>query len=343
MDTTSKTLSRTEPTISYPFVAALCEAIDGHENVVERGLRKFGLNDIEEESGRVSLRRYIGLFEWLAEALNRPYLGLELSMHAGPETLGAIGYMFLGAQNLEIAVNNLGHYLLAVQDSSQLYLDVDREYACVHYEILDNRITERRHDTEYSLGYVWHLMQICSPDKIQLTMVEFEHDRPSDVDGPYRRLFGAPVLFRRRANRLHFRTEQLRKPSRSGDPILFPILEAQMQELASRNKEILSFSDQVQSCLSSENLAQGVRARGVANQLGISEATLHRRLKLEGKGFKAISDQAAKSHASYLISQKTISIATIARRLGYSETACLTRAFRRWYGMSPRDYRKSLS
>lgn len=342
MDTTSKTLSRTEPTISYPFVTALCEAIDGHDDVVEHGLTKFGLGDIDEETVRVPLRRYIGLFEWLAEALNRPYLGLELAMQAGPETLGAIGYMFLGAQNLEIAVHNLGHYLLAVQDSSELYLDVDREYACVHYGVLDNRITERRHDTEYSLGYVWHLMQICSPDKIQLTMVEFEHDRPEEGDSPYRRIFGAPVLFRRRANRLHFRAEQLRKPSRSGDPHLFPILEAQVQELVSRSKEIVSFSDQVQSCLTSEHLAQGVRARGVAKQLGISEATLHRRLKLEGKSFKTLSDQAAKSHASYLISQRTLSIGAIARRLGYAETACLTRAFQRWFGKSPREYRKSL-
>lgn len=323
-------------------MTALCDAIAENKDEVDNALQRFGLGEVDEEANRVPLKRYVELFEWLGVALQRPYLGLELSKQAGPETLGAIGYMFLGAQNLEIAVRNLGHYLLAIQDSSQLYLDVDGEYACVDYGILDNRITHRRQDSEYSLGYVWHLMQMCTDGEIGLTMVEFEHDRPEDAEGPYRRVFGAPVLFRRRANRLHFRADHLLKPSRSSDPNLFPILEAQMQALVARTQEIASFTDQVQSQLTSEALAQGVRAKDVADQLGISEATLHRRLKREGKSFKYLSDQAAKSQASYLISQKTLSVGAIARRLGYAETACLTRAFRRWFGVSPREYRRSL-
>lgn len=334
--------TRTEPTISFPFITALTDAIAEHEDVVEQGMRRFGLHNLVIETGRVPLKRYTDLFEWLAEKLNRPYLGLELSLQAGPEALGAIGYLFLGAQNLEIAVRNLGHYLLAVQDSSELYLGVDGEHAYVHYSILDSRITERRHDAEYSIGYVWRLMQMCSAKNVQLVMVEFEHDRPEAGDGLYRQVFGAPVLFRGRANRLHFRADLLRTPSRSSDPLLFPILEAHMQALMSRTEPITSFSDQVLSKLNTESLAQGASAKSIADQLGISESTLHRRLRRDGKTFKYLSDQAAKSHASYLISQKTVSIGSIARRLGYAETACLTRAFRRWFDMSPREYRNSL-
>ena len=84
-----------------------------------------------------------------------------------------------------------------------------------------------------------------------------------------------------------------------------------------------------------------MRARDVAALLGISVATLHRRLSAEGTSFKRLSDEASKSLASLLIAQKSLSIATIATRLGYSETAALTRAFHRWFGMSPRQYRKA--
>ena len=115
-----------------------------------------------------------------------------------------------------------------------------------------------------------------------------------------------------------------------------------MQELVARKREIASFSDQVKSQLTSDALADSVRAKDVANQLGISIATLHRRLRQEGKSFKQLADNAAKSQASYLISQRTLSIGAIARRLGYAETACLTRAFQRWFGMSPRAYRNTL-
>jgi len=336
------TISRTEPTISYPFVTALCGAVAENDAVVQDGLQRFELANLAADVVRVPLRRYIGLFEWLAAELDRPYLGLELSQQTGPETLGAISYMFLGSRNIEMAIKNFSHYLHAVQDNSRIQLGIDGEYAFLDYRVLDHRITHRRQDSEYSIGYVWRLMQIFSANAIRLTMVEFEHDRPELGDGPFRRFFGAPTLFGRRANRLHFRTETLDTPSRSGDPHLFPILEAHMQDLVARAERIESFSDQVQSRLTHAALGKGLRAKAIATQLGISQATLHRRLAREGTSFKQLNDNACKDLANFLLSQKNVSIATVARRLGYAETACLTRAFRRWFGMSPREYRNTL-
>lgn len=332
--------TRPEPTISYQFVIALTDAIGGHRDVIDAGLAHFELRKLAPATARISLRRYVALFEWLAESLQRPYLGLELAERGGPETLGAVSYMFMGSRDLETALRNLGHYLLAVQEGSRFYLEVDGEYAFVDYSVLDNRISRRRQDSEYSLGYTWRLMQLFSANSCRLTMVEFEHEQHSRTDGPFRRVFHAPVLFRRRANRLHFRSELLKTPSRSGDPFLFPILEAHIQASIAEVARIESFADQVRAQLTHEALAQALRAREIANRLGVSEATLHRRLKRESTSFKTISDEAAKSLASLLISQRSLSVSAIASRLGYSETAALTRAFHRWFGMSPRQYRQ---
>ena len=332
----------TEPTISYQFVTSLFESIKQHQDVIDEGMRRYEFGGLDPDTDKVSLRRYIELFEWLSIKLQRPYLGLELSQLGGPEMLGAISYMFFASHSLEAAIRNFGHYLQALQEHSSLSIDIDQEYAHIDYGILDDRITQRRQDNEYSIGHTWHLMQLYTGQRCQLTMVEFEHDRPDHGDGPYRRIFNAPVLFRRRANRLHLRTEQLSMRSRSGDPNLFPILEAHIQELISRSQRIHSFADQVRAQLTHEAIGRGLRARDVAAQLGVSIATLHRRLAGENTTFKAISDDAAKSLAELLIQQRSLSVAAIARRLGYSETAALTRAFHRWYGMAPRDYRKTL-
>lgn len=335
-------IPRTEPTISFSFVTSLFAAIPDRPDVIAEGLARFELAGLDPGTARVSLRRYTSLFEWLAERLGRPWLGLELSQQGGPEMLGVISYLFFASQNLEAAIRNFGHYLRALQERSELALGFDGEYAHIDYGILDDRITSRRQDSEYSLGHTWHLMQLFSGRACKLTMVEFEHDRPAGGDGPYRRIFGAPVLFRRRANRLHLRVEELRYPSRSGDPNLYPILEAHIQELIARSSRIESFADQVRSRLTHEAIGRGLRAKQVARSLGISVATLHRRLAGEDTGFKQISDDAARSLAMLLIAQRSLSIATIAQRLGFSETAAFTRAFRRWFGVAPRDYRKSI-
>lgn len=331
-----------EPTISYQFVLSVCDAIRERPDVIDEGLRHFELRGLERATERVSLRRYIGLFEWLADKLERPYLGLELSQVGGPEVLGAISYLFFASRDLESAIRNFGHYLQALQEHSWLSIGVDQEYAYIDYGILDDRITHRRQDSEYSLGHTWRLMQLFSAYPCRLTMVEFEHDRPAAGDAPYRRIFGAPVLFRRRANRLHLRASELAAPSRSGDPNLYPILAAHVQELVSRSNQAESFADQVRSQLTHEAISRGVRAKEVATQLGMSVATLHRRLASEQTTFKAISDESVKSLAALLISQRSLSIATIAGRLGYSETAALTRAFYRLFGTSPRRYRNNL-
>ncbi len=332
--------TRTEPTISRHFVTSLCEAVN--DDIVADGLRRFGFADLSPDIARVPFRPYIALFEWLAEKLHSPCLGLQISQQTGPETLGAIGYMFLGSPSLEMAIRNLGNYLLAVQDNSELYLGLDGEYAYVHYEILDNRIRTRRQDSEYSMGYVWHLMKLFSANSCKLTMVEFEHDRSQACDASYHRIFHAPTLFQRRFNRMHFRADQLSMEPQSGDPHLYPILEAQVRDVVDRAETSGSFADQVHTQLTPDALGSGMRAKAIAAQLGISESTLHRRLRLESTTFKQLFDDAAKSHAKYLIAQNTLQIGVIARRLGYAETACLTRAFYRWFDTSPSKYRASL-
>jgi AraC-like DNA-binding protein len=334
---------KTEPTISYQFVSTLFDAIHEEPDVIREGLARYELGGLDPDTAKVSLRRYIALFEWLAERLGRPYLGLELSQLGGPEMLGVISYMFFASKDLEAAIRNFGHYLQALQEHSRLTIEIDDEYAHIDYGILDDRITQRRQDSEYSIGHTWHLMQLFAANNCQLTMVEFEHDRPPGGEGPYRRIFGAPVLFRRRANRLHLRAEQLAIRSRSGDPNLFPILEAHIQQLIARSHSIETFADQVRSQLTHEAISRGVRAKEVAAQLGISVATMHRRLSAEDLSFKQISDEASKSLAALLIEQRSLPVATIASRLGYSETAALTRAFHRWFGMSPRAYRRQLA
>ncbi len=281
MNATPQPGTRTEPSISYQFVTALCDAIDEEPDIIFEGLRQFKLHALGKAVTRIPLRRYIDLFEWLSIELKRPFLGLELAQLGGPETLGAIGYMFLGSPNLEAALRNLSQYLLSVQENSRLYVEIDGEYTFVHYGILDNRITTRRQDSEYSIALTWKIIQKYTAYTCRLTMVEFEHDRPGESDGPYRRIFGAPVLFRRRDNRLHFRTEHLRSKSRAGDPNLYPILETYVQELIARMSHIESFTDQVNSHLTHDSIGRGLRAKAIASQLGISEATLHRRLGSE--------------------------------------------------------------
>lgn len=343
MPTESHADCRPESTISRQYVAGFCDAIDQYPDVVREGLRLFELRVRGENVERVSLRRYCEFIEWLAVQLNRPYLGLELSQCGGPERMGAIGYLFLGSRTLEIAFRGFSHYISEIQDYSDMILEKDGEFASYEYRVDDNRIVHRRQDNECSLGHCWRLMQLFSGKSSHLVLVEFEHDRPGDDNRPYDRVFNAPVIFGQSSNRLHFRTDDLSICSSFGDHHLAPILEDQLKKSAVIAADIQSFSDQVTSIIMTHGLQQGMVAKSIAGVLGISETTLYRRLALENTSFKTLTDDLRKSLATRLLASNSVPIGEVAERLGYADSACLTRAFYRWFGTSPWKYRHSHS
>jgi AraC-like DNA-binding protein len=84
-------------------------------------------------------------------------------------------------------------------------------------------------------------------------------------------------------------------------------------------------------------LEGGCEMSSIARLLGNHPRTLRRRLKEEGTSFQVLLDDARREHAMRLL--QTASVTEVALSLGFSETSAFTRAFRRWVGLPPREYR----
>lgn len=89
-------------------------------------------------------------------------------------------------------------------------------------------------------------------------------------------------------------------------------------------------------------LASGViRIERVARALGCSRQTLYRRLKAEGLTFAQVLDDLRRRRALKLVRDHALSVKEIAWRLGFSDPAAFSRAFKRWTGKSPRALREA--
>lgn len=97
-----------------------------------------------------------------------------------------------------------------------------------------------------------------------------------------------------------------------------------------RVRDILSNSEQ--HYLSIEN---------VAEYLHMSDRTLKRQLAAEGTSFSTLVDEVRYRHATSLLSRTDYSLEQIADELGYSDVANFSRAFKRWSGRSPSNWRKA--
>jgi AraC-like DNA-binding protein len=78
----------------------------------------------------------------------------------------------------------------------------------------------------------------------------------------------------------------------------------------------------------------------LAHSLGMSASTLHRRLAAEDASFQAIKDQIRRDRAISLLRREELSIMAIAEALGFAEASAFHRAFRKWCGSAPGQFRR---
>nr|WP_092026897.1 helix-turn-helix transcriptional regulator [Marinobacter zhejiangensis] len=82
-----------------------------------------------------------------------------------------------------------------------------------------------------------------------------------------------------------------------------------------------------------------VRVEQVASQLHMSRYTLHKRLKAENQTFSDILQDVRREQALVYLQDRQRPLADVADRLGFSELSAFSRAFKRWMGCSPAEYR----
>lgn len=157
--------------------------------------------------------------------------------------------------------------------------------------------------------------------------------------GPrYRDYFHAPVRFGADHTALVMPRGWLDLACPHADPAMYEAclreLEAQERRLTGRN----FFAARVEALMSAAG-DRGIDLDDAARCLVVSRRTLARRLQEVGTSFQAIREAHVKRRAQALLEEGVLTVAEIAQRVGYEDPANFGRAFRRWFGSSPRSLR----
>jgi AraC-like DNA-binding protein len=151
--------------------------------------------------------------------------------------------------------------------------------------------------------------------------------------------FGCPVAWGAAALEVAFDASLLALPLPRSDARLFGYLARRADALLADLPATASFAGRARREIG------GLLARGdaslaaVARALGVSDRTLHRRLRGEGTGFAALLDEARRERALVLLDDPALSASEVAFLLGFTDPAGFFRAFRRWTGDTPQRHR----
>ena len=102
-----------------------------------------------------------------------------------------------------------------------------------------------------------------------------------------------------------------------------------------------AFSKEVERYLEPLLASGEIRIDIVARGLGLSRQTLYRRLKAEGVTFEQLLDRLRRRLALRFVREQGMAVKEAAWRLGFSDPAAFSRAFKRWTGKSPGGSRPS--
>lgn len=151
-------------------------------------------------------------------------------------------------------------------------------------------------------------------------------------------VFPFPVRTGCAHNRLYFDQGLLKRPLPGSDPLnhkqLLAICEARAAEATDRSRIEQQVIEHLQ-CAAAPDAPMAT----VAAALGYSERSLRRRLDDAGVTYRDLVDLVRESAAQSLLTNTSKSIQTIAGELGFARSSNFSRSFKRWTGISPRDFR----
>jgi len=162
------------------------------------------------------------------------------------------------------------------------------------------------------------------------------HRPPVSVLEAMRSTCGCEVRSRPGALEILFREEALALALRSS---MAPAVSSFVTALAERGLEEAprsGFADAVRSTIELELAGGRPSASAVADRLGVSPRTLHRRLAVDGATFRAIADVSLRERAERLLAREDITVREVASALGFADASSFHRAYVRWLGRTPR-------
>lgn len=145
--------------------------------------------------------------------------------------------------------------------------------------------------------------------------------------------------FKQSAVQIRFPARLLDAPIPSADPVSVRLaIDRCEQEIASKASQQTT-SDMVYTRLVCKD-GRYPDVATMASWLLMSERTLKRRLQEEGSSFQSLLDKVRHHDSLRLLDNPALAIKQVAEAVGYADPANFARAFAKWTGFSPREWRQ---
>lgn len=309
-----------------------------------QALDEIGCTAEQLEHGEVDfLDVQIRLLEY-GQRKSGPLFALRAGSFVKVEHLGVFGLLLKSGLAIENAVDQASRILPALPKPFANLKLVPAE-GRLKIEVLWG---DDRHDptslalvTEYIFSFIHNGGPLVAGWPIPLERVEFSHSPLASISA-YEEHFQCKVSFNSDRNTFATLVDS-GKPFGFTSVALFTELESMFARLTTQETPENDKVAEIRRLITSEMTTRRPTERLIAERLSVSESTLRRWLAACGTTFQKELDAALSEMAIKMLDDEGCEIKSVAARLRYSDPAAFHRAFKRWTGVTPAQYKNKKS
>jgi len=291
---------------------------------------------LAEPTARVSATAYARLWRLLARRMDDEFFGMD------PRKLksGSLAFLCRTAMAQPTLVTSLesglGFLSLMLE---RLPAQLVRQQSLAEIVLLEPESEPNRAFTYFTYWMIVHGVACwLAGRRIPILAIELRCPKPAFCDD-YQVMFSDNLRFDRPRTRMIFSADCLDLPIKRSTEELKRFLAHAPANILVKYRDPDSLATRIKHDLRQMPPDTWPETDGLAASLCISASTLRRRLAEEGQTYQGLKDSVRKELAIVWLAEPQISFAEIAERLGFADTSSFYKAFRKWVGSNPGQYR----
>ena len=303
-------------------------------------LREAGLSlaEIANPGARVPHERVMRFWELSVAATGDRQLGLHVAQQVEPGVMDLIEYLARCSQTLGESLARTSAYFRLLHDRVEFQVEIAGEQAILRNQVPAGLATTPAY-AENALASAIVMARRMTRQPIPVDAVYFQHAAPPR-SAEYAALFRGPVSFGAPVDAVLIPRSALDLELLQADSALASILERHVKLLLGSSPNPPTLQGRVARLLGSELAGGRPGASHVARKLAMSPRTLRRMLHEEGCSFRDVLSDVRRELAFRYLRDPEVPIGEIAFLVGFSDANAFHRAYKRWKGRTPGEFRR---
>lgn len=324
-------------TFILPIAQALrLRGIDAMDVIEDAGIDSAGVINPDR---RIPIDAMQMLMRRCVELTGDEAFGLSAAEQLQPQVLHGLGLAWLASDTVYDGLKRTVRFGQLMSTGAVLRLEEEGEL--VHL-IIDRAMVSEEvayASRDFGIGMILRMCRLALGEFIAPVKIEIDRPTPKDP-ARFEYMLSAPVTFECETTRLTFYLPDIMEPLATGDPALARVNDAQTQGYLDSFLAQTTSREVVGKIV--EKLPDGPpNQQQIADALNVSNRTLQRKLKNEGTSFLDLLQDTRMQLARRYLLQPTRSVVETSYLLGFSEPSTFSRAFKRWTGQAPAEYREN--